>query len=482
MRQTPRPIVLYNPKGPGELLPLGLAHVASMFPERQVEIVDGRVELAPEARVQELVGAAACLGVSAWTGAPLLDALRVTRAARALRPDLPIVWGGWLPSLEPEQCLASGAVDACVIGQGERAFAETVAALEGGRELDGIQGLAWRRGERVVRNPARPLEDVNGLPPVDYERLDLERYFRHRGQRCLEYSSSQGCQFECSTCSSPGLYSSHWTGLAPERVVAELQAHVRRYRLTDVAFVDDSFFADPARVEAICAGLLGAGVKVRWAASCHACLFHVLSERLLRLMKESGCTSIDAEVGSGSPELLRRVRKRVRVEDVTETAERLRRVGIQARFSFLAGLPDEPAGSLADTYRTAKRLRKIDASFATPIRLYLPSPGTELERRRSASGGAGPERLEDWAEIDLGAPVLPWVPPRVGRAVSRLNFYLRLGHQGPRRGLGGRFLRRAARTRLKLNFFGLDLERRVAERLKRLAASFDPHRPGAAKE
>jgi len=482
MNEPARPIVLYNPLGPGHSLPLGLLHLAAMFPERQVEIVDGRVELAPEARVKELVGNAACLGVSAWTGAPLLDALRVTRLARGVRPDLPVVWGGWLPSLAPEPCLGSGAVDACVTGQGERAFAETVAALESGGGLDGIRGLVWRRGDRIVRNPPRPLEDVNGLPAVDFERLDLERYFRHRGQRRLEFSSSQGCHFECSTCPSPGLYASHWTGLAAERVVAELREHVRRYGLTHVSFVDDSFFADPERVEAICTGLLRAGVKVRWAASCHARLFHVLSERRLRLMKESGCASIAAEVGSGSPELLKRAKKRARVEDMIEMAERLRRLGIRARFSFLVGIPDEPAGSLAATYKAAKRLRKIDASFATPIRLYLPSPGTEIELRRAASGVRGPERLEDWGTIDPGAPVLPWVSPRVRRAVSRFNFYLRLGYPGPGRGLGSRLLRRAARTRLMLNFFGLDLERRAAERLKRVAASFDPEKGGAAKD
>src|SRR6266581_9410344 len=124
------PIVLYNPRGESHILPLALVHVGSMFPGRRVVIVDGRLDLAPEARVAELAREAACLGVTVLTGAPILDALRVTRAARAARPDLPVVWGGWHPSLVPEQCLASGLVDACVNGQGERTFADVVAALD----------------------------------------------------------------------------------------------------------------------------------------------------------------------------------------------------------------------------------------------------------------------------------------------------------------------------------------------------------------
>src|SRR5206468_3947813 len=83
---------------------------------------------------------------------------RARRAARAVRPDLPVVWGGWHPSLLAEQCLASGAVDACVIGQGERTFVELVGAIEARASWAGIPGLVWREGSAVVRNPPRPFE------------------------------------------------------------------------------------------------------------------------------------------------------------------------------------------------------------------------------------------------------------------------------------------------------------------------------------
>ncbi len=77
-----RPVVLYNPRGEGHILPLALVHVGSMAPRDRVLIVDGRVELAPEARVVELGKEALCLAVSVLTGAPILDALRVSRAAK----------------------------------------------------------------------------------------------------------------------------------------------------------------------------------------------------------------------------------------------------------------------------------------------------------------------------------------------------------------------------------------------------------------
>ena len=130
--------------------------VESMPLDRPVRVIDGRIDMAPETTVIDATRHALCLGVTVLTGAPILDALRVTRAAKTARPDLPVVWGGWHPSLLAEQCLASGVVDACVTGQGERGFAEIVEALESGTSFEKIAGVVWRRGDEIVKNPPRP--------------------------------------------------------------------------------------------------------------------------------------------------------------------------------------------------------------------------------------------------------------------------------------------------------------------------------------
>ena len=349
-----RPIVLYNPRGEGHILPLGLVHVGSMATDQPVAIVDGRVELAPEARVVELSGQALCLGVSVLTGAPILDALRVSRAAKARNPGLPVIWGGWHPSLMPEQCLASGAVDACVVGQGERTFATLIDALREGRSFDGIPGVVWKREGEIVRNPPRPFEDVNGFPAADFGLLDMERYFRFRGARRLDYCSSQGCPFECAFCADPQVYKQRWSGLAAARVVAEIHEHVGRYRLHEVFFNDDNFFTDLRRTEAISRGLIEAGVRVRWFGTGRADLLRRLTDEQLRLLRQSGCYKVNVGAESGSPALLEAIKKGTLVEEVLETAEKLHRAGIGARFSFIAGFPREPKESLAETYRTAK--------------------------------------------------------------------------------------------------------------------------------
>lgn len=479
---TRRPVVLYNPRGEGHILPLGLVHVGSLLSERPVLIVDGRLQRDPERLVASLARDAVCLGVSVLTGAPILDALRVSRAARAARPDLPVVWGGWHPSLLPEQCLASDAVDVCVNGQGERSFAELVSALEDGRGPEGIAGLVWNSGGEVVRNPLRPFEDVNRFPRADFGLLDLERYFAFRGTRRLDYCSSQGCPFECSFCADPMVYKQRWSGLRAERVVDELVEHVARYRLCEVFFNDDNFFTDLRRCESICRGLLAAGVRVRWFGTGRADLLRRLSPAQLLLLKESGCFKINVGAESGSPELLRRIKKGTLVEEVIETAEKLHGAGIGARFSFIAGFPQEPAGSLAETYRTVKTLRDIDGEFETPIYFYAPYPGTELADRMPAIGFRAPERLEDWRDVDLDHSIGPWISEPVRREVPRWNFYLRHGYQRPNGHWGRRVLHHAARVRVQRDFYGFDWERRAVDLLKKWRTGTDRQQPMIAED
>ena len=55
----------------------------------------------------------------------------MSRAARAARRDLPIVWGGPHAALDPGSCFASGVVDACAPGAGE----EPLQAAVDGRAL-----------------------------------------------------------------------------------------------------------------------------------------------------------------------------------------------------------------------------------------------------------------------------------------------------------------------------------------------------------
>ena len=100
-------VVLYNPDAVFYTMPLGLLAVASALDAKKydVVIVDARLESDVDGRLRRELPGALLFGITVLTGAPIRDALRVSRFAKSLRADLPVVWGGWHPSLFPTKTL-----------------------------------------------------------------------------------------------------------------------------------------------------------------------------------------------------------------------------------------------------------------------------------------------------------------------------------------------------------------------------------------
>ena len=163
-------VVLYNPQAVFFTMPLSLVTIGShLDPERyEVVVIDARLEDDPVAAVIAQLDDALCLGVSVLTGAPIRDALTTSRAAKAHRPDLPVIWGGWHPSMFGQECLAEPSVDVTVQGQGEETLAEIVNRLARGESLAGCHGCTYRTptGELCL-NPPRALRDLNEFRPHD---------------------------------------------------------------------------------------------------------------------------------------------------------------------------------------------------------------------------------------------------------------------------------------------------------------------------
>ena len=267
MPATRHKVVLYNARAVFYTMPLALQAVAShLDPDvYDPQLIDGRLVKDPVRAVVESLDGALCLGVTVLSGAPIRDALAVSRATKAARPNLPVVWGGWHPSMFGTECLAEPSVDVTVQGQGEATFAEIADRLRKGETLEGCAGCCYRGPDGEPRaNPPRALQEVNDLSPHRYDLIDVPSFFKLKGKRQLDYITSQGCHFRCAFCSDPFVYNRRWTGLDPERIGEELDRLWRLYQFDDVNFQDETFFTYPKRVEGIAEQLLRRNLNITW--------------------------------------------------------------------------------------------------------------------------------------------------------------------------------------------------------------------------
>jgi anaerobic magnesium-protoporphyrin IX monomethyl ester cyclase len=419
-------VVLYNPRSVFWTMPLALTAVGSALDRAQVDvaIVDGRLEADPAAAVLSRIDArTVCVGITVLTGAPIRDALAVTKAVRRVHPRVSIVWGGWHPSLFPDQCLRDAAIDAVVIAQGEETFAEIVRRLAAHESLDGTAGCAHRSGGDIVMESPRPMADVNGFPAHDYSLLDIERYYARKGRRQLDYISSQGCRFRCEFCADPFVYKRGWFGLEPRRIGEELAAVAEHHPFTDLNFQDETFFTHSRRAAEVSEEILRRGLRITWAATLRADQGTRLSDEALALCKRSGLRRAMVGVESGSQALMDWMKKDVTLEQVFATAERLRAHDIGGLFPFIVGFPDESPESVQATMDVIKQLRAMSAKFEAVVYFYQPYPGSPIADLAWQRGYVQPESLEAWAEFDYVGARGPWVSDAMWRRVQRFKFY-----------------------------------------------------------
>jgi len=453
-------VVLYNPTAVFFTMPLALLAIASELDPHlyEVVIVDGRLERDPVAAVLAQLEGALCLGVTVLTGAPIRDALRVSRAAKRARADLPVVWGGWHPSMFARECLTEPCVDVTVRGQGELTFKEIVARLAEGRSLEGCAGCTLRRADGSIHdNPPRPLAPLDSFRAHDYGLIPVERYYELKGKRQLDFISSQGCHFRCAFCSDPFVYERKWVGLEPTRMALRLRELWDRYRFDDVNFQDETFFTRRDRVRALADGIIESGLSITWAATMRADQGVRLPDEIWQRCKQSGLRRLLVGVESGSDEMLRRIRKDIKIEQVYRTAEQMLNYGIAGHFPFIVGFPDESDAAVQATLDCAQRLRSMSPDFLTPIFYFKPYPGSALVIEAVARGFQLPETLEAWSQFDYvaGSPG-PWVSAAKYRLIERFKFFHELAWK--RVSPGKRLLQRIARYRCTTNQYRWPVE------------------------
>lgn len=459
-----RKVVLYNPQAVFFTMPLALVAIGShLDPDRyEVVIVDGRLADDPTAALDEHLDGALCLGISVLTGDPIRDATRVSRYAKSRRADLPVVWGGWHPSLFAGECLDEESVDVTVQGQGEATFAEIVDRLARGASLEGVPGCAYRTpGGAARQNPPRAFQDVNAFRPHDFELIDVERYYERKGERQLDYISSQGCPFRCAFCADPFVYQRKWAGLEPARMGEEIDALWRRHRFDDLSFQDETYFTYPKRVEAVAEELIERRLPITWAATMRADQCFRLPEAVFAKCKDSGLRRVLVGVEAGTQEMRDRIAKDVTLEQVMFTAERCRRYEVAAIFPFIVGFPGESEASIQASLDLAKELRALSPEFQTPIFYFKPYPGSPITDEAVRGGYSLPCSLDEWADFDFIGSAGPWVTPEVHRRVERFKFYQQVGFDRPRRWL--RPLQRLARWRCEHDVYAWPLEKVVKD-------------------
>ncbi len=445
-------------------MPLALLAIGSALDSTKYDviIVDGRIDNNPIKTVEKHLSEALCFGVTVLTGSPIKDALEVTNHIKNLRPHLPVVWGGWHPSLFPTQTLTDEkSIDITVQGQGEQTFKELVEAFVNKLPLADIKGICYRNDKNeIIKNPPRPIIAMDTFSNVNYDLIDVEAYFEKKGQRQLDYISSTGCYFRCHFCADPFVYNRKWTAISPKIMVDKLEELYKKYHFTDVNLQDETYFTYRNRVIDIAEEIIKRDLKFTWAATMRADQGARMTVEDFKTCKKSGLRRLLIGVESGSQEMMDWLKKDIKLPQVYHCAKICKDLKISVIFPFIVGFPNETQKSIEATVSVARRLNSMYPDFSTPIFYFKPYPGTKITIDAEKDGFQLPQNTQEWAEFDYIGSKGPWVSDEKYAFFEKFKFYLKLAYSKQNPILFP--LQLLSKLRCKFSFYDFPIEKKIA--------------------
>ncbi len=472
-----------------DLLPLELLQIASGPAAEGYEIVliDAMIEPDYKRKVLEACEDALLFASSCILGYQVYDGYVVAKMVRERHPNLPIIWGGWFPSVTPKMYLESGIADAVCIGQGELAFLDIVHALESGADLAEVPGLAVLRDGQEVRTPYRAVVGFDKFQPTPWHLLDYERYaelqvrpthmkVRHRfplpgpyspahPPRGFSFFSSFGCPEPCTFCCSPLVTGRRWKAIPGIQLAEEIAELQQRFKFDVLRFQDANFGVHEKRTREFCQRLIELEVPVYWNGTIEVETIMRYQEATLDLLEESKCHLLWLGAEAGTKEMQERIKKNIEIENIPAAIGKLADRGIIPGTFWIIGYPGETRESMEETLRQAARIKHAYPLAGSEVYPFRPIPGTEDYDAAIQLGYVPPKDFYEWGECfeykynSQNTPIPADIRERWTRYNNTAAIYDEYVREGPE--WMRKALARMAGWRLRKNRYGFPIEQKL---------------------
>lgn len=299
------------------------------------------------------------------------------------------------------EALYSG-IDYVVIGEGEETIIELLRALEEGKDVNSVKGIAYLDNGKIIFTQKRePITDFDRLPIPDFS---LVRYAK---MSIYPVERIRGCGMDCEFCAVKGKPRRS----SVERLFEHITHLVETRDARNFFIVDDLFGQDRDETIRFCDMMwdyqhrigrrIGLGVQIR--------LDKAKDPELLSAMRRAGINGVAIGFESPIEEELKAMKKHLKPADMIEMARIYRKFGFIVHGMFIFGYPSAegvnfsmPARERRKHFKTFIKKAKIDT---VQVLLPVPLPGTEFRHRLDAENRLYPLQHIGWEYYDGNFPI-----------------------------------------------------------------------------
>lgn len=384
--------------------PLGLAYVAAALRERghEVQFIDALAEgldnlkpaahpaliyrgLSTEAILARIDPKARALGVSSMFSLewPHLDDMIVRIGQRF--PGLPVILGGEHPTATYDYILRTNAAVTCVgLGEGEETMCDFADYLDGKRALDAVSSLAYRDMDgKVTKTQTRPrVRDLDTLPWPAWDLVPVETYlgggygYGVDIGRSMPVLATRGCPYQCTFCSNPLMWTTRYYMRKPGQVLDEIEFYMKEYGATNIDFYDLTAIVRKEWIIEFCGEIVRRNLQFTWQLP-SGTRSEALDREVLEALYRTGCRNLTYAPESGSPQTLKRIKKKIKLDRLVSSISEAKRQGINLKCNLIIGFPQETRWDIYKTMRFMWKLALLGVDDS-PLFLFSPYPGSEL--------------------------------------------------------------------------------------------------------
>jgi len=334
--------------------------------------------------------------------------LQLVNITKEQNPNCLTVLGGAHPTVCGKEILNQNHnVDVIVRGEGEVTLKELL-EKKNKKDFVSVKGISFRFNKKIIENPERKnIEDLDSLPFPAYHLLPMKEYINWRklfnviefgktGSSYASITSSRGCPFNCTFCSSRRMWGNKWRIRSPENVIEELKILRYKYKKKYIYFIDDTATIDKKRMSKICQLIRKEDIDISWECSTRVDLF---DKNLAKELKKSGCVNIYLGLESGVQETLDFVCKGIKVEDSIRAVKIAKDAGLTIESNFIIGVPGETKEKIN---KTISFVKKIDIEYPS-FTILTPYPGTKIYEYAEKNNLL---LTKDWSKYNLTGSVM----------------------------------------------------------------------------
>lgn len=300
-------------------------------------------------------------------------AIHFSGIVKHLFPSVPLLWGGELPSLLPQNCLEHA--DTIVQSLFESIAEEFIADLENNNLKPIYTGT--NKG------------DLGSYPPPALHLIDKSRYYNFMG---IPLETSRGCSEVCAFCMVHTMQKKTYFC----KGIKQLQHELEAYNGSFVNVIDYNIGVDPTHVVATAKIIKSANVH-GWMAE--MCIESLDNEEVLIALKESGCRMIYCGLESIDTAALKGVHKMNtnHVENYERIIRKAQQYGIQVASGFILGIN----GMNENTFKESLNFFHRMGIIYVKLTFLTYNPGTKVAENMKKKGSFLSEDISVYDGVHL---------------------------------------------------------------------------------